>query len=505
MTDLEETPILNITECEQILKKYYNLSQEEQLLILKAVTYKEYDQYLGKDVSYNLISTSLWKSLSLEPCIQEHVKTYITNDFNPSNLKLPLLQQNKISAVVNNGYDAFSSDSSFYNDICTPFTNENGNDVLIDDRRKDYFLETLNICKDGCSFAGYNSTTNSYSCECPTSGLSSENDKANKEVKTEKLPDDFFKEHTFSNIKVFKCATQVFSSKGQNKNFGSYILLACLTSFIGTIVFYFVKGTKLFDILLSGFIKEKVVANPPRKEDSDQTNRRSLGLENINADELLFESSLNNADFAEAKAKDDRTYWKIYWSLLKTKQLLIFTFYTTQDGNLRVIKIALFILFISFYFAYTALFFNDSIMRNIYEYKGNTNAAIHVPNVILSSLCCLVMNFLVQLVSLNDRDYLRLKKDGKLIDKIKKKIKIKTIILFAISSALICLCWYYVSAFCAVFKNSQGHYLINVLAAFIVCNIWPCVTTLIAPALRKLAFKKESACLYKVSKIVAYF
>ena len=83
-------------------------------------------------------------------------------------------------------------------------------------------------------------------------------------------------------------------------------------------------------------------------------------------------------------------------------------------------------------------------------------------------------------------------------------IKIKLIILFAISGALIGLCWYYVSAFCAVFKNSQGHYFINVLVAFIVCNLWPCVTSLIPPIFRLYGLGKENPCMYKVSQIISY-
>ena len=41
-----------------------------------------------------------------------------------------------------------------------------------------------------------------------------------------------------SNIEVFKCASKVFSAKGQ-KNFGSYILLFALACFIGVIEFPF--------------------------------------------------------------------------------------------------------------------------------------------------------------------------------------------------------------------------------------------------------------------------
>ena len=249
--------------------------------------------------------------------------------------------------------------------------------------------------------------------------------------------------------------------------------------------------------------------NPPKKVEIENKNdpssqKRSIGIEDVKKDEFLTEVGLNHSNFEEAKNKDDRSYWKIYWSFLKMKQLFIFTFYTNNDGNLRVIKIGLFILFVSFYFAFTALFFNDKIMRSIYIYNGNTDAALHIPNIILSSLFCLISNLLIKFVSLSERTLLQIKNKTKTKEEVERIIKIKTYILFIISFILIGLCWYYVSAFCAIFKNSQIHYLINVLVAFIVCNIWPCVTTLIAPAMRKYAIKNDSSCMYNASKVVAY-
>ena len=70
--------------------------------------------------------------------------------------------QSKTGSVVVNGYNVFDVNSPFYNDICTDFTNENGNDVLLDDRRKDYFDENINLCETGCKFVGYNTSTNLY-------------------------------------------------------------------------------------------------------------------------------------------------------------------------------------------------------------------------------------------------------------------------------------------------------------------------------------------------------
>ena len=251
--------------------------------------------------------------------------------------------------------------------------------------------------------------------------------------------------------------------------------------------------------MLKGFDKP----NPPINGTSE--NRISNEHSNNKVDYVKSDEYMNNAEFDEAKNNDTRSYMNLYWSFLKRKQLFIFTFWLYEDFNLRCVKIGLFLLFISFYLAFTALFFNDSIMRIIYTYKGNTDAAVHVPNIFLSSLCCIIMNFLINFISLSGRDMIRAKKNPSDVKSIERKIKIKTIILFAVSFILMLLCWYYVSAFCAIFKNSQGHYFINVLISFIVCNLWPFVTSFIAPALRKLSFEKDSAVLYKISQIVAYF
>jgi hypothetical protein len=67
------------------------------------------------------------------------------------------------------------------------------------------------------------------------------------------------------------------------------------------------------------------------------------------------------------------------------------------------------------------------------------------------------------------------------------------------------LCWYYVSAFCAVFKNSQKNYLINFFICFIVCNLWPVITCFIPTIMRKASFEKYNKNLYKVSQIVSIF
>ena len=523
--DQKNLSIIDISQCEAILKKKYGLEDEEELVIVKGDLLENLtDIYTGNKVEYQLFSVSLGCFLPLKDCEEEEEGgspvVSVTNPFNTQNLISQF--QIKIDAVVSNGYDVFDSNSPFYNDICSPFTNENGNDVLLDERRADYFNENINLCESGCTFVSYNLSLKMYTCSCPVKtsiGAEMKGDEETKEISKE-FPESFYKKHKHSNIEVFKCASQVFSPKGQTKNFGSYSLLTCMASLIGVIVFHFVKGKDWIYL----FSKQAIPASPPNPKKQKPNPERENNYEdflnnkakidkkkyNVKEDIVLEDEQLNMAPYKTALKQDTRSYLKQYWSFLKMKQLFIFTFYTYKDYNLRVAKIALFLLFIAFYFAFTALFFNDNIMREIYIYKGNTEAAIHIPNIILSSLCCIIMNIIVRFVSLNEREVAKINsaknpEDRKKLSKrLIKIMKIKLYILFAISAILIGICWYYVSAFCAVFKNSQSHYFVNLLVAFIVCNIWPCVTSLIPPIFRKKALDSASECMYTFSQIISY-
>ena len=459
--------------------------------------------------------------------------------------------QSKTSTALANGYDVFDAYSPFYNDICTPFTNENGNDVLLDDRRKYYYDDNIQLCGKDCTFIGYNTASKTYTCRCNIKGTAGEIEDYKGEIQERKMPDDFLDLISKrSNIEVFKCSSQVFSAEGQKKNYGSYILLACLAALIGVGVFHFVKEKEQMEATFDKLRHKNViksenevmnsnnnnVANPPKNEKEKKENNkkeekkkhdkvkepkknlpptteRKLKSKKVVAkkDSLMEDDAINFASYNDFINKDKRTFGQMYWSFLKFKQSIIFTFFTNSKGILRSTKITLFILFFAFYMAFTALFFNDSIMRKIYIYKGSTDAAVHVPNVILSSLCSFIASLIVRYICLGERDIFKAiheknsEKKRALLDNALVKAKIKIYILYGLSAMLICLCWYYASAFCAVFKNSQGHYLTNTIVAFIVCNLWPILTSLIPTFMRIKAKEKKSSKLYIASKIVSVF
>ena len=85
----------------------------------------------------------------------------------------------------------------------------------------------------------------------------------------------------------------------------------------------------------------------PINENRITTIHTNINLKNDIA-EKFTDYELNSMEYKIAKINDKRTYVKYYFSLLRTKHLLIFAFYPTNDYNYIVIKIILFFFFFCF-------------------------------------------------------------------------------------------------------------------------------------------------------------
>ena len=107
---------------------------------------------------------------------------------------------------------------------------------------------------------------------------------------------------------------------------------------------------------------------------------------------------LNNLEYQKALEIDKRKYFEYYISLIKRKQIIIFTFYTNDDYNSKIIKISLFLFSFSIYFTINALFFNDSTMHNIYEAKGSYNFIYQIPIILYSTIISAIINYLIKLL-----------------------------------------------------------------------------------------------------------
>jgi hypothetical protein len=87
-------------------------------------------------------------------------------------------------------------------------------------------------------------------------------------------------------------------------------------------------------------------------------------------DKDLNDEEMNSLEYDKACEIDKRTFFQFYWSLIKKKQIILFTFMPINDFNLFYMKICLFIFSFALSISVNGLFFTDETMHKIYKDKG---------------------------------------------------------------------------------------------------------------------------------------
>ena len=233
---------------------------------------------------------------------------------------------------------------------------------------------------------------------------------------------------------------------------------------------------------------------------------------NINDELINFfyntDEYLNYLKYNEALNEDKRSFLQIYYGFLKYSQLIIFSFITNSDYNLKFIKIILCIFSFICYFFFNTLFFNDKSMTNIYKNKGKYQFLYSIPKTLFSSICCILINNLLKFISLSNKHIISLsnekdpKKEENLLKKIIRCLKIKLIIFFILIILFSSVFWYYVTAFCAVYINTKIHLIKNTLISFTESMLYPFGICLITATLRKISLRFKIKTLFYISKIM---
>ena len=219
---------------------------------------------------------------------------------------------------------------------------------------------------------------------------------------------------------------------------------------------------------------------------------------------------LNTLDYETAKINDKRTYVQYYISLLKEKELIIFSFFTKNDYNSRIIKNFLFFFFFGVHFTINALFFTDSTMHIIYKEEGLFNILHQLPQIIYSSLISSIINAIIKYLSLSQKNAMKLKfmEEPVLKEEYSKKIfsilNIKFCSYFILSFILLLFFWYYNTSFCGIYENTQIHLIKDSIISFILYLLYPFFKELLPGIFRVSALnsKKNKKCLFKFSQLI---
>ena len=251
-----------------------------------------------------------------------------------------------------------------------------------------------------------------------------------------------------------------------------------------------------------------------KNSDSEEKNNFTFSnLSKEDVDKLFYEEELNQLDYNTAIEIDKRDFITYYFSLIKQKQLLIFTFLVDKDYNIYLMKISLFLCSFVLYLMTNTFFFDNNNMHKIYKDNGNYNFLYQIPQILYSSVISSTITVILKHLSLSQKSIINIKKLNDInimVTKflsLLKSFKYKLILFNVFGLILLAFNWYYITLFCSVYSNTQSHLLTDTLTSFFLSLLYPFGLSLIPGFLRIPALKsekKDKFFLYRISQLIAF-
>ena len=593
--------VINLGDCERKLKELYHIT--EPLLIIQVEQYT--DKAYEKNVKYEVYNPITFDKLELSFCEDTQISLYI-----PVNLTEEI--ENFYQDMMDQGYDPFNINDRFYREICTPYTSENGTDVLLDDREEYIYSSIANetLCPENCEYSAYILDSKYLKCDCDinTTGIDTLD---LHHLSGKNIYKSFLTTMKLSNYKVMICYNLVFNLKIFLHNYGSIGTLILFGLYVGFMIYYSFRGISSLKLNISKLIFESLelkkgeleivpeekyknkpnekrrrstkyqhknkakIKYPPKRRnskrltkataiketedvefitggdanDKQKPRKRSFKLkskaeknkinitpqiQNIKTseDEMnekenkekedkktkqlnLDNFELNNLDYEEACDLDKRSCCATYCSVLMREHLFLFTFFSWNDYNIFYIKIERFFIQLCTDMTMNGLFFIHETMHRKYTENEDFTFVQKLPQLLFTLIVGHIIEVILCYFSMTDTAYYEIKALPKtkesqeqilnIIDCVKKKL----VSFYVFTFLLFLFYWYFISAFCAVYQNTQVIFLRDSGISFLISFIDPFVIYAFTCLLRAISLsvccKKKLCCIYKLSDLIPIF
>ena len=260
--------------------------------------------------------------------------------------------------------------------------------------------------------------------------------------------------------------------------------------------------------------KENLFSTKMKISFDDAKGKSKLKKEKDKQKNTIFDDyELNNMTYYDACEKDKRTCIKTYWSVLKREHYVLFTFVSRNDYNLFYIKIERFFILICTEVTMNGLFFVHETMYK--KQTGGLSFAQKIPQFIFSLLVSHGVELILCSLSMTDKHYYQIKALPQIPERDQKIVDILDCVLrkltgfFVFTFLFFLFHWYFISAFCAVYQNTQLIYLrdsaISILTSFIDPFFIYGLTCILRAISLCRCCRKKLSCVYKLSDLIPIF
>ena len=228
-TSIPSATNIDFSSCEKILREYYKISESRIITFFQLELNDKNSQSLVNQVGYQVFDDQK-NPLNLSLCNDTNIQIFYLMKQNTSiNLGL-------ISSFKDSDIDIFNIEDDFFNDICTSYSDESSNDIVLEDRIKDIY-QNYSLCDDGCSYNSSDLDLMIIACDCKVKDNITSN--ITETIYTQLT--DIKKPSVFA---IIKCYQLVFSLKNKLNNYGFIIFSILLLAHIPLFILYFYKGIK---------------------------------------------------------------------------------------------------------------------------------------------------------------------------------------------------------------------------------------------------------------------
>ena len=232
----------------------------------------------------------------------------------------------------------------------------------------------------------------------------------------------------------------------------------------------------------------------------------------------LDDFELNNLEYIEACELDKRSFCQTYISVLMREHIALLTFVAWKDYNLFYIKVERFILLFCTDMTMNGLFFVHESMHKKYTNGEDFTFVQKLPQILFTLIVSHLLEVLLCFLNMTDIHVYEIKslpkndrKNGEKVMNIIDKIKRKLLAFFIITFLLFLFYWYFISAFCAVYQNTQKIFLRDSFISFATSLVDPFIIYGITTILRIISLSKccnkkwGCGCIYKISDLIPIF
>ena len=292
---------IHLGNCETILKNIYGIPPGSSLIILKVDYFME--EFKFPVIGYEVFDPVNKTKLNLSYCDNETVNYNIPIDISEEDL------------------EKYNASSDYYNDECSVYTTEDGTDIIILDRKKEFNDNNFYLCENDCNYTDYNSSSKKSVCMCDVkSKIYSISELINNKESLSQSFNVNDSSTSSSNLGLMKCIDTLFSKYGLLKNLENYILIIMTFLYAGSSIVYYRLGSSLLESDITeilenkfenekknkehGFKRRKSIKSIKMKEENDVSNpkkkkrKSSLHKSDLNKENKMRKSiTINKKEF----------------------------------------------------------------------------------------------------------------------------------------------------------------------------------------------------------------